>query len=287
MKRRLIARRGVTVTQRHYTDAALLWGQAHPQQAEMCLQPPPFPPPTATTATVSEKPNNWTDFWNWRNWMFSSSRRYEEALVSHVLTGPLTLASADHTVSQWTCLGARAESMLPVPYWNEFLYYKHPFLESTDDDNNNATHRHTTLSFVGPECENVPSQHTLSVENNTLSLKWSFRGKYHDMPQEAAPTSGFVLFNPGFAHPHLQKDWRPTLERLWDTTGRSSRVVVVLTAHSLADAERDWQLWHSVDSTLPNYQENPWASQITYQDPLDRTNTSIRPNLYVCHHVMT
>jgi hypothetical protein len=197
------------------------------------------------------------------------------------------LASADHNIQDWTCLGARAESMLPVPYWNEFLYFKHHSLESIDD--NKQTHRHTTLSFVGPECENVPSQHILTLHKHSLTLKWSFRGKYHDMPQEPTLTSsalkGFILFNPGLAHPHLQKDWRPTLERLWNTCC-SSRVVLVLTAHSLADAERDWQLWRSLDSTVPNYQENPWASQITYQDPLDRTNTTIRPNLYVCHHVM-
>lgn len=290
---------------RHYTDAALLWGKTNPQQAQSCLQPPPFPASStsATTNTSSQNnnnnntPNDWSAFWKWRNWNFSSlsSRKHEQALVSHVLTGPLTLAHANHNVQLWTCLGARTESMLPVPYWKEFLYYSNCNRKNNrDDDDEIIMTRHTTLSFVGPECDHVPSEQQLTWDDHSsLTLKWSFRGKYHDMPhdKDATPATsmsrrGFVLFNPGFAHPHLQKDWRPTLEKLWHTQSSSPRAFV-LTAHSAADAERDWKLWHAFDSTIPNYQENPWASQITYQDPLDSTNITIRPNAYVCHPVLS
>ena len=282
---------------RYYTDAALLWGKANSRQAQVSLQPPPFP--TSSSSSAKKTPRNWSEFWEWRNWNFSSSsssadRGYKQALVTHVLTGPLTLAQARYNVQHWTCLGARAESMLPVPYWKEFLYYRH----GTNSHNHHyindeAIVKHTTLSFVGPECDHVPSQQQLRWnDDSSLTLKWSFRGKYHDMPDDSSDTTdgssrrhGFVLFNPGFAHPHLQKDWRPTLEKLWYQTGSSCYPpCFVLTAHSAADAERDWKLWNAFDSTLPNYKENPWASQITYQDPLDGSNITIRPNAYVCHH---
>jgi hypothetical protein len=104
----------------------------------------------------------------------------------------------------------------------------------------------------------------------------------------------FIFLNPGIGHPHLQADWKPTLDLLLlhddeDSTKRPR--CFLWTAHSRVDADRDAnQLRAYTGATSAaqllsdddSYLENPFSSQITYQDPFDATHL-VRPNHYSYH----
>jgi hypothetical protein len=116
----------------------------------------------------------------------------------------------------------------------------------------------------------------------------------------------FVLFNPGVGHAYLQNDWRPTLDLLlasqhvtpmiddsltatvtnstdaFETRGLPRHCkpsMVLLTAHSALDAARDAaylrQHYHLVDEL--EYRPNPFASRISYMDPLQPDHL-VHPN---------
>ena len=105
------------------------------------------------------------------------------------------------------------------------------------------------------------------------------------VPASENSWDAYLLFNPGLGHDNLQKQWEPTLELLLSAystvgsqTGHTARIV--FTAHSAEDAMRDTNLLTNyLLPEAPLYQENPFASRIRYQDPLQE-NHMVRPNHY-------
>ena len=90
----------------------------------------------------------------------------------------------------------------------------------------------------------------------------------------------FALFNPGLGHPHLIKQWGPTLKFLLGT-GRP----LLLTAHSTIDAERDRSVLKETmveDGVRAEYDLNPYASRMEFVDPFSSESEGpihvVRPN---------
>lgn len=239
---------------------------------------------------------------------------------------------------RWCCLGARSEASLPIEYWNELL----GLLDHQQKSNH---YHHTTggntasfdlqLDFCGPEMDARRPDATLVHGTSKLTLRWVYAGKYHDYYDNELPRiktkdtkfdhcyDAFVLFNPGLGHPHLQNDWRPTLDLLFkdasisratgdwydaagrlrqqhsdgydvipegkrcDDTATDAVNVVLLTAHSALDAARDAEFLrkrYNIDNLT--YVENPFASRIRYQDPLQPDHV-VRSNHYVAAVVVS
>ena len=105
---------------------------------------------------------------------------------------------------------------------------------------------------------------------------------YHDNPDASAnDVHGFVLFNPGCAHPNHVKDWEITLQLILNQmTKQTTPCSMLLTAHSAKDAERDFALLQEKFGLDLDYTENPFASRVCYQDPFDPTHI-VRPNHFV------
>ena len=93
------------------------------------------------------------------------------------------------------------------------------------------------------------------------------------------PWDGYVLFNPGLGHANLKSQWYKTLLFIL-RTGKP----ILLTAHSLHDAERDGTVLekmliedvngqYCIRNVLPftTYVENPYASRMRYVDPFPST----------------
>ncbi|CAM9766987.1 unnamed protein product, partial [Phaeothamnion confervicola] len=187
-------------------------------------------------------------------------------IVSHLLTYPLTLASALHRLKasqegvgkygdslSIVCVGARAEASLPLPLWRELLFAC-PWLQALN------------IHFIGLDCPGVsPAAGAGNAAGNTIrpakagapsavngstvtatlegrSVHFSLtRGLLHaaaavspDVRAAATAADAFVLFNPGLAAPALRDGWRPTLDFLLPL-----RRPVVMTSHSDADADAD------------------------------------------------
>jgi hypothetical protein len=248
-------------------------------------------------------------------------------IASHLLR----IAAADNTASsnnneeivlfRCCCVGARAESMLPVEYWREVLLVWQQQQQQQQHSNRNKKRR-MVLSFVGPDIVRRPPM-TLTFESSadetssiSLELQWSYKGKFHDYARQGASLEdknknkkeeydAFIFLNPGFGHAHLKEDWRPTLDLLFhknddnktETTetsppSKESPILLLLTAHSRLDADRDLACLQERFETHPimmcksnhsssrsDYLENPFASHITYQDPFDSQHL-VRPNQY-------
>jgi hypothetical protein len=256
-------------------------------------------PPTNPHA--SAPPRAFVDYWNRRGWTFDSLERVEDRifgqnLATHVLTGPLTLASkllcplddsqlnigisdveTDHHCVRVCCAGARAEASLPVQYWRELLV----LLKWSSPAVNVAV----TIDFVGPDV--VARRKPVHFEHggSTLELRWLFAGKFHDyvaigeaVARDSSHYHGIVLFNPGLGHPNLKADWRPTIDLLLGRRQQSRESAsVLLTAHSEVDANRESTYLKEGFGLPIDYRLNPFASEITYEDPFDNTHV-VRPN---------
>jgi hypothetical protein len=164
-----------------FEDAALTWARQHPESARACLEVPPpverarqlFPPVFRTLE----------EFWSQRHWVLTTD--HEKALVSHVLSAPLTVlpvlllllnnnrSSSSSISSQQegaeegssaattdyhhhVCfVGARAEASLPVQYWRELLgLLDNASSRNNDDDTISSPPsrpQHYHLHFTGPE----------------------------------------------------------------------------------------------------------------------------------------
>lgn len=260
----------------------------------------------------------------WRGWKFpneisdqSQSRTFEDprenakALISHLLSAPLTLASQAKNVGKncvnndikegkfdWCCVGARAEASIPIMYWKEFLMATRVSL-SSDKDYSSKTSLEISLDFIGPDIPPKLSEQTVIVPESddenapfatSLSLRGYYRGYFHDIPavKAANPNTkswdAYIFFNPGFGHPNLRKSWESTLELLLDrgqTSTRRKPCALLLTAHSEHDMHRDAELLRSVyDIEDVEYHENPFASRVAYEDPFEKSHF-VRPNHYV------
>lgn len=129
------------------------------------------------------------------------------------------------------------------------------------------------LDFVGPDLQ-VSSQPTnLTLGDSQLTMQRYYQGYFHDLAPPEKNWDGFVLFNPGLGHPNLKEGWTETLKRL---CGQQ----LWLTAHSDLDAERDAKLLREELGLDVDYQLNPFASRIVYQDPFDSTHF-VSPNKYI------
>jgi hypothetical protein len=261
---------------------------------------------------------------------------HAQALVSHVLTGPLTLFTALQTLIQQSspknpvvpndvnspstiirlcCIGARSEAQLPLEYWRELLtllveyqQYHHHHQQQQQQHNNGSV----VLQFdiCGPEMDSRRPNVTLihhEDSSSRLTLRWMYTGKFHDywhQLKEKEPYDVYVLFNPGVGHSYLQDDWRPTLDLLLTPhyvtpqvdsfttavtknagaileTNGTTPSMVLLTAHSALDAARDaTYLRRQYQLEEVEYHPNPFASRISYVDPLQPDHL-VHPN----HHV--
>ncbi|GKY90398.1 hypothetical protein MPSEU_000013700 [Mayamaea pseudoterrestris] len=191
-----------------------------------------------------------------------------EGLATHVLSAPLTVAKATNQ-QKWCCIGARAEASLPVQYWREVLVV----LSWLNHANAPVQ---VQLDFIGPEVLQRPPL-TLSYMDATLKLQWTFSGKFHEMdPAHASSYDAYILLNPGLGHDHLMVDWKPSIDLLLGCSAPK-----LLTAHSKLDASRDAKVLsdYFLASSL-DYELNPFASRITYQDPFDSSHM-VQPNHYV------
>jgi len=303
-------------SQTAYQDPTLVWAQSNPRLAQECLNPPP--PVNATSPSSTNMEQSFEAYLEWRRWKFPEEitdgsqdsdfedpRENAKALVSHLLSTPLTLASQSKYIIQhcangntnndslefnWCCVGARAEASIPLMYWKEFLMLSRASLVS-EDCGSFPSKRNLAMSldFIGPDIPPKLSEQSVIIpegqvdDNNScstsLSLRGCHRGYFHESPATEKFNSwhAFILFNPGLGHPNLQKTWEPTLNLILD---RGSGVLL-LTAHSEHDMDRDATIL-SNDYGLKDisYHENPFASRIAYEDPFEK-NHFVRSNHYI------
>lgn len=293
-----------------YTDASLIWGRAHPGEAQQCLQVPPYPSMASTSEALINLSHlsSLEEYLRWRNWNFPLAKEtdlpHAKALVSHLLSAPLTLGKFyDETFDtsilsttrgitslsfHWLCIGARAEAMLPVEFWQEMLIAITQCHQNSSSFSSGALdrkelHVEFSLDFLGPDVDPQMPDTTLTYENSQLHLKWLYKGFLHDYVKHRKtaknyPWSAFILLNPGLAHPHLVKGWEQTIDFLL-RIHRDNNHPILLTAHSSLDGVRDWNLLQSKlqTSQLPPFRHNPFASHITYEDPFDPTHM-VQPN---------
>jgi splicing suppressor protein 51 len=228
-------------------------------------------------------------------------------LLSHPLTFPLTLArhwqklcnsSSSHNKNfRLCCVGARAECTLPDEYWRELLIATSA-IDNKDDD------AQVTIDFIGPDVPAQLKSKTITLDNNfdedttqpsgrqlTMNFHSSFlheavlkiiKSQQIKTDQIKNVWDAFVLFNPGLGHPHLAKQWLPTLKFLIRTTNP-----ILFTAHSTIDAERDRLVLEQLLSVDRNngsnqsikYEPNPCASRLEFVDPFSKEHVHIvRPN---------
>lgn len=84
-------------------DDALQWARSNPTVAQACLNVPPSSQSSVSSVTKRFTGKTWLEFYEWRMWDFprsmtSKERDYGRALVTHVMTGPLTLSAASRTL---------------------------------------------------------------------------------------------------------------------------------------------------------------------------------------------
>jgi hypothetical protein len=302
---------------RFFHDKALQWARENPVLAQACLDIPSSATDDNSVfhrdTTASEEKldpracspiHSFDEYWKKRGWSFErvvllNERALARSLTTHVLTAPLTLASylrrlyeprvpsgertSDaHNASpsgfiNICCVGARAEASLPLQYWREVLVV----LKWTSQRNVRVL-----LDFVGPDVTLRPPAE-LEYRGSCLRLRWAFAGKFHDFSKKSGAGRmphyhGHVLYNPGLGHSNLKADWIPTIDLLLDHQLRraSEQATVLLTAHSELDAARESTYLNDSFGVQAVYAENPFASQITYEDPFDHSHV-VRPNHYV------
>lgn len=297
-------------------DMALQWRRSNEGVAKACLEPPRNDPSRDSTPNLS----SWSEYWKWRQWDFTPSRStggtgYAQALATHLLSAPLTVATLllraatnypevmkDNIALHCCCIGARSESMIPAVYWREaLLVWQHTIVTRPF---------HVQLSFVGPDIRPRPSVTMSAGEDLSMELCWAYKGLFHDFIQkddlrEMLDYDAFIFLNPGFGHPHMNREWKPTLDILFhprtktqvgNDLAAAKSSVVLTTAHSMLDSKRDWQCLklyansfrsisddqtreHDPTSFDYQYDKNTFSSTISYHDPFDM-NHIVRPNQY-------
>ena len=259
---------------RWYRDPALQWAERNKIIAQQCLQPPML-----NVAEIEDQmdPSTWTmqDYLNFRKWplpLEKKERKFAVSLASHVLSTPLTTAlfysnvfaqSSLKSTSRLCCVGARAEATLPHEYWKEFL---------TMVALATGSHISLHLHFVGPDIHDKTKTTTVKWSQSEITLDWYHKGMLHHLEDS---WDAYLLMNPGLGHENLKENWEPTLIRLLQ-----SESPILLTAHSEKDANRDASLLKDAYEVNVEYRENPFASQIQYEDPFDKLHI-VRPNHYV------
>jgi hypothetical protein len=289
--RRTTTRASVSASSRRFThdDPTLVWARENPEQAQRCLQPPVWDLDACDISFSDQKSESFDGYCQWRRWPNAGPdedaflREKTLAISSHVLSAPITLANFTSRKgcpvdSHFCCVGARAEATIPFDLWKEYL-----LLSSATNGSPVAT----TLDFVGPDIVatpgKTPDQEVKLESGSSLLLKWRFEGLLHDLLSKNESTGttdawdGFVFFNPGFGHPNLKDDWHYTLEKVLPLG-----LPLLLTAHSELDARRDAKHLKEDFGLKIEYEQNPFASRISYQDPFHKDHR-VRPNHYVAH----
>jgi hypothetical protein len=321
----------IQTAQPMYQDPALIWAKSNPAVAQRCLEPPPpIQQPTGNYETTL--PQTLEEYLERRQWKVPTDddqhQEYATALISHVLSAPLTVGSQlaflrhddndddeqhpqqqqqqEQQQQRWCCVGARAEASLPTLYWKECLWMLDVGSKQKLAENNKepfTTTRNIALEFMGPDLPpKIPTTTIVSLGSTAVSmtLQGDFRGFYHEMPSQSSTSlwDAMILFNPGLAHPNLQTSWRSTLDAILHHQGRETQQQqqqqqqqqkrkpccrILLTAHSAKDADRDAKRLREEYGMAVEYQENPFASRIRYQDPLldPSHHNLVRPNHYV------
>lgn len=260
---------------RNFRDQTLQWAENNPQRAHRSLQPPGW---NVTERNIDPTILSMEQYLTFRKWPLPSDDEEKEtalALISHVLSTPLTMALfyaralADpgrlKSPLRLSCVGARAEATLPFEYWKEFL-----ISASLATDTHDAT---VQLEFVGPDIHPQTPNTTVTWNNSMITLQWYHKGLLHDLEEDS--WNAYALMNPGIGHENLKKDWKPTLDRVL-----AADFPVLLTAHSEKDAYRDALLLKNVYDLEVKYQLNPFRSRILYEDPFDKDHI-VRPNHFV------
>jgi hypothetical protein len=285
-----------------FQDPTLIWAQSTPEVAQKCLEPPFWEDWKQCDVTFdSEKTLSLEGYLKWRRWPIPNENEIDTsgdniainatALISHVLSAPLTLANQlgnlepyenqDIGQQRWCCVGARAEATLRPMYWKELLLMRNK--EYNHEAVKTSSYPNILLEFVGPDIQLNGQNITVALgSSGSLSIRSGFRGLYHEDPQRLAhssPWDAFVFFNPGFGHPNLQTSWEATLHKILQEL-RASPGRMLFTAHSEKDADRDSKLLWEKFGLRVQYRENPFASRIRYQDPFEPDHY-VQPN----HHV--
>ena len=242
----------------------------------------------------------------WRGWNIDSILREHSlddsdkmlfdasiGLLSHPLTFQLTLARNWQTLCSSSssscsnvrlcCVGARAECTLPDEYWRELLIAT----LATDVECNDM--RQFTIDFIGPDVPPELNSKTITLGNGVDLSKSELMMNFHSsflhevvlklLKSQQIGTDqirnlwdAYVLFNPGLGHPHLTKQWKPTLKFLI-RTGKP----ILFTAHSSIDAERDRLVLeqllladHNNYNQTVEYQSNPYASRMEFVEPFSK-----------------
>mmetsp|Transcript_4331 Transcript_4331/g.10459 ORF Transcript_4331/g.10459 Transcript_4331/m.10459 type:complete len:372 (-) Transcript_4331:275-1390(-) len=217
-------------SQTSYQDPALAWAQSNPGLAQKCLNPPPIDGAHDSPWTESNT-ESLEAYLNWRGWEFPNKlfgeieggdcgkdREHANALVSHLLSAPLTMASqfdrlakfsgklpvketdtnANKSVSlSWCCVGARAEASIPAVYWKEFLAVgaaSMSFRNGVKDDGSPLAETGVlgiSLDFVGPDIPPKGLNQSIRIPDEaaggaapiaSLSLSNHHRGYFHEIP---------------------------------------------------------------------------------------------------------
>ncbi|MGK3735438.1 MAG: hypothetical protein ACI8RD_002261 [Bacillariaceae sp.] len=321
-------------------NSTLTWAQSNPRLAQECLNPPSWwelenccwNDEQNDGPEKQQVPQSLEAYLKWRKWTFpkeiiqlrkEEGRENATALISHILSAPLTLANqlskhinnnnintSKDIIYNLCCIGARAEASIPTPYWKEFLMLSMASLvldkskagSNNRDDGGQSSfpNLQISLDFIGPDIlPNLLEQSIYIPTNNnksTLSIRGFHRGLFHEIPsinnnnnnQNSRYWDTYIFFNPGFGHPNLQNSWKDTLEIIVGrrNQGNSDPCSLILTAHSEKDAMRDSNILSNVYG-LKNieYHENPFASRIAYEDPFEKGHF-VRPNHYVATVIM-
>lgn len=245
----------------------------------------------------------------WRGWDKQYiDNQYTNALLSHLLTFPLTFAKyADFFTDTYSneedvkkelricCVGSRAEANLPDEYWREFLVAFHHF-------HGKEKQISWVVDCIGPEiAPQLKSKQIRAGQESMLTLNYH-KGFLHDHvvrlyknSKSSNPTqeilntwNGFLLYNPGVGHPNLIKSWRPSLDFIAKTTKK-----ILITAHSDIDAARDSKVLHEIQSGSDDvndipilYKNNAFKCKTLFEDPCasdkHSDTTVVSPNHAVC-----
>lgn len=306
---------------RAFQSETLRWASENRALAQECLTIPPSTPSGKLSLRSLES------YLKWRQWKLPAqlqqashggddydevAKNHATALISHVLSAPMTAASQlfrtfDFRPNQtkaklnWCVLGARSEASLPTEYWREILVlwaHSHPNSNQTVHCDA-APKLDVTIDFVGPDILRRPLV-TFAYQGHSLTLRWLYNGTFHEYLKRSQDPStvsddmilcdentwdAYILFNPGLGHANLRSSWEPTLKLFLSSkstvgmTGNSARIV--FTAHSKQDARQDADLLANyLLPEFPFYQENVFASRIEYDDPFEAGHV-VRPNHYV------
>lgn len=166
-----------------------------------------------------------------------------------------------------------------------------------------------TIDFVGPDVprnlkprtltlldtnDRSSLQHTDEKLDYTLTMNYftsllhDILPRFNDESMQQICWDQYILFNPGYGHPNLLKQWGSTLQFLLRT-----RKPIFMTAHSRVDAERDASTLEMLlsDTDRNNryggpalYIKNPYASRMCFVDPFPTTDERevhiVRPKRY-------